>query len=93
MAQWTPVESFDIDDGSLDGLSDKQCFVLGSEWKEFYSNLLRGKRFSMIVHNSNVARLHLLAERRSRFVESREALGTNHVEIFVGDSRDLPPCD
>ena len=69
MARFVLTESCEVDDGSLDGLTPQQCFVLGTEWHRFLDKLRDGRRFAMVVHEKNSWRLTRMAERRNRFVE------------------------
>ena len=86
MANYKLVDSFDIDDGSLDGFSRRQCFVLGAEWARFRLRILSGEQFSTLCNAANAARLCSLGERHGRFVEYHD-----HCEgwclIYVGASR------
>ena len=83
-ADFSLVEPFDIDDGSIEGLSAQECFALGVEWQLFRSRLATGKPFTDLVLASNAARLTKLAERQQRFVEARPA-SDGWVSITVGD--------
>ena len=69
MQSFEIIESFEIDDGSLSGLSPEKCFVLGVEWESFLRKLRSGSSFVEIVHAENAERLVRLVERHGRFVE------------------------
>ena len=88
MKSWKLVESFDVDDGSLDGLSPQLCFVLGTEWEKFFQRLATGASFSDLIHANNAERLVRLAERRGRFVE-HSCHEPGWVRITVGGFTDL----
>ena len=81
------IASFDIDDGSLDGISPQTCFVLGTEWQRFYEMLKHNQPFNQLIHAENVPRLLLLAERSHRFVE-HSVLPGGWARIVVGNSTD-----
>ena len=87
MAQFELVESCDVDDGSLDGLSAQLCFALGVEWMKFLSDVRRGSPFTASVHQANSVRLVQLAERHNRFVEHHE-FSPGWTRITVGGHRD-----
>ena len=63
------VEPFDVDDGSLVGLSPAMCFTLGVEWEQFRQHLKDAQPFSILVIDKNADRLVALAERHGRFIE------------------------
>lgn len=69
MANYELVEPFDIDDGSLSGLSQAMCFALGVEWEMFRQKLCLGVPFTHMVISHNATRLSAMAERQKRFVE------------------------
>jgi hypothetical protein len=65
-------ESFDIDNGSLAGLTPEEAFVLGVEWECVWRKMQRAlvtipplREFRQLVHLRNVGRLRALAERRA----------------------------
>ena len=60
------VDSFDIDNGELDGLTPQMVFCLGVEFEMFRTKLKRGKDFSMDVHTKNAPRLLAMCQRRNR---------------------------
>ena len=80
------VQPFDIDDGSLDGVSRTECFALGVEWQLFRDRLKSQHPFTLLVLANNAARLTQLAERSRRFVESRPA-SDGWAELTVGGHR------
>ena len=82
-AEFSLVEPFDIDNGSLENLSRAECFSLGVEWQLFRHRLASGKPFNDLVLANNAERLTKLAERQQRFVEARPASG-GWVSITVG---------
>jgi hypothetical protein len=81
------VESFEVDNGSLDGLSLQKCFVLGTEWERFHRKLQLRTPFAELVHKENVNRLVRMAENHRRFVE-HSAIECGWVKIVVGDQID-----
>jgi hypothetical protein len=83
-AEWAVVEPFDIDDGSLENVSQAECFSMGVEWQLFRSRLASGKPFTDIFLANNAGRLTKLAERQQRFVEARPA-SDGWVSITVGN--------
>jgi len=86
MAEYTLVEPFDIDDGSLNSLSKQECFVLGVEWASIRARLLAGERFVDLCHESNAQRIEKMAERHGRYVEHHPC-GDGWSRIFVGTKR------
>ncbi len=86
MDNYRLVESFEIDDGSLDGVSVKKCFGKGAQWSHMRARLLSGEQFTTLCLAENADRLARLAERHGRFVEHHpECRGW--VKIFVGAPR------
>lgn len=83
MATWNLVESFEVDNGSLEGLRGEKCFVLGAEWERFHRKLRKNVPFVEMVHSENAARLSRLAERQRRFVEHSDC-GNGWAKIVVG---------
>lgn len=79
------VEPFDIDDGSLKGVSAEYAFALGVEWEMFRQKLLGDKPFTMLCLPQNAARFVKVAERHKRFVEDRPNVTPGWSEVFVGD--------
>jgi hypothetical protein len=82
--EFSLVEPFDIDDGSLNSVSAAECFAMGVEWQIFRNRLASGKPFTDLVLANNAVRLTKLAERSQRFVETRPA-NQGWVSITVGD--------
>lgn len=60
------TESFNIDDGELDGLSPQECFVLGVEWQMVRSLADGDSAFKRPVHMYNRDRLIAVLESRGR---------------------------
>ena len=81
------VEPFDVDDGSLDGLSPHYIFTMGVEWDMFRRRLTTGEPFTMLCLPENRDRFVRMAERHSRFVEDRQTGCVGWTEIWVGDYR------
>jgi hypothetical protein len=79
------VEPFDIDDGSLKGLTPEYAFALGVEWQLFRHQLLEGKPFKILCLPQNKNRFVKMAERHRRFVEDRQTACVDWSEIWVGD--------
>ena len=63
------IEPFNVDDGSLLGLSPAVCFALGAEWEAFRKKLTVGAPFTDLVMSHNARRLSAMAERHCRFAE------------------------
>jgi hypothetical protein len=83
--QFELAESFDIDDGSLEGLAAEKIFSMGVEWAMFRKQLSLGTPFRTICLPENRTRLVSMAERRRRFVEDRQTACVGWTEIWVGD--------
>src|SRR5215467_14335540 len=79
------VEPFDIDDGSLKGLTPEYAFALGVEWQLFRQQLETGRPFKILCLPENRRRLVAMAERHRRFVEDRQTACVDWFEIWVGD--------
>jgi hypothetical protein len=86
MTNYRLVDTFDIDDGSLRGLTKEQCFALGVEWALFRDRIISGELFSDLCISENAPRLSILAERHGRFVE-HHIVGEGWSRIFVGANR------
>lgn len=81
-----PIEPFETDDGSLDGLSAAACFALGVEWEMFRQKLNQLQPFSALVHTRNALRVCRMAERHNRFVESHP-VAPFYTAVIVGSSK------
>jgi len=81
------IASFEVDDGSLDGLSLQKCFVLGTEWERFHRKLQLQTPFVELVHKENIKRLVRIAEKHHRFVE-HSVIEFGWAKIVVGDQID-----
>lgn len=57
MSEFELSESFDIDDGELDGLRPQDCFVLGYELCQFHALADKGGAFSKLAHADNTERI------------------------------------
>ncbi len=79
------VEPFDIDDGSLEGITQKEAFTLGVEWLMFRRHLQSGQPFKVLCLANNASRLVKMAERHNRFVEDRGTGYEGWSEVWVGD--------
>jgi hypothetical protein len=91
--QFGLIEPFDVDDGSLKGISPEYAFALGVEWCFFRQRLATGKPFKMLCLPENVKRLVALAERHRRFVEDRQTTCVDWIQIWVGDSIGCEPLE
>jgi len=80
------IEPFDIDDGSLQGITPEYAFALGVEWTFFRQRLKSGKPFKFLCLPQNAKRLVAIAERNRRFVEDRQTACVEWTQIWVGDS-------
>ena len=79
------VEPFDVDDGSLVGLSPEYIFAMGVEWAMFRQRLSTGKPFTTLCLPENRQRFVAMAERNRRFVEDRQTACLGWFEVWVGD--------
>ena len=79
------IESFETDEGSLNGISSETAFALGVEWQMFRQRLETGQPFRTLCLSLNAGRLVRLAERQHRFVEDRPTPWAGWSEIWVGD--------
>lgn len=79
------VEPFDIDDGSLVGLTPEYAFALGVEWQLFRQMLDSEKPFTTYCLPQNATRFVKMAERHKRFVEDRPNVAPGWTQIYVGD--------
>jgi hypothetical protein len=78
------IDPFEIDDGTLSGLSPEQAFILGVEWQMFRQRLKTGIPFTTFCLPANSNRLVKMAERHKRFVEDRPNIAPGWSEIYVG---------
>ena len=60
------VEPFEIDDGSLKGVSPEYAFALGADWQMFHQQLETGKPFKTLCLPENRIRFVAMAERHRR---------------------------
>jgi hypothetical protein len=79
------VEPFEIDNGSLAGLSPEYIFTMGVEWAMFRQKLSEGTPFTVLCLPENSERLIRMAERKNRFVEDRQTGCAGWTEVWVGD--------
>jgi len=59
-------QSFEIDNGQLDGLTPQQCFVLGYEFAHVNELLKTGLRMSKPIHAANRQRVKDLCRKACR---------------------------
>ena len=85
------IESFEIDDGSLKGITPEYAFALGVEWQLFRQQLQNGKPFKVLCLPENRNRFVAMAERHRRFVEDRPTACVDWNEIWVGDLTSCEP--
>jgi len=78
------VVPFDIDDGSLNGLSVQEAFALGVEWATFRERLKKGLPFRELCLANNAKRLEKLASRYGRFSECKHTPAHGWAEVWVG---------
>jgi len=79
------AEPFDIDDGSLKGITPEYAFALGVEWQIFRQRLDREEPFTIYCLPENASRFVKMAERHNRFVEDRPNAAQGWTQIYVGD--------
>jgi hypothetical protein len=79
------IEPFDIDDGSLKGITPEYAFALGVEWQIIRQRLLSGTPFTTFCLPENAARIVKMAERHKRFVEDRPKVAPGWTQVYVGD--------
>lgn len=87
------AEPFEIDDGSLAGLSPEYAFSLGVDWAMFREQLSTGRPFVAFCLPENRTRLVRMAERHRRFVEDRRTASADWCEIWVGDAISSVPTE
>ena len=78
------AEPFELEDGSLMGVSPENAFALGVEWQMFRERLKSGQPFTTLCISANANRLVRMAERQGRFVEDRPTPWAGWREIWVG---------
>ncbi len=86
MSEYQLVESFNVDDGSLNGLTNDHCFCLRVEWAKFHDRIMAGEQFTELCHTANAQRLSAMAERHGRFVEHHRC-SKDWSRIIVGANR------
>ena len=79
------VEPFDIDDGSLCGLTPEYAFAMGVEWEILRQKLQSDRPFTALCLPENANRIVKMAERHKRFVEDRPNVTPGWSEVYVGD--------
>ena len=79
------LELFDIDNGSLKGITPEYAFTLGVEWQIFRQRLELGRPFSTFCLPENATRFVKMAERHKRFVEDRPNAAPGWTQVYVGD--------
>jgi len=85
MATVELVDTFDIDDGELAGLSVQESFVLGVEWMRVRTMLVGDLwPFSQTIHTANAERLTALATKYGRFCEHHKTTVEGWSVIHVG---------
>jgi hypothetical protein len=85
MRQWTLIEPFETDDGTLEGVDAKDAFVFGVEWARLAEKLRNGRPFVMLCHPENVGRIVRMVERHGRFVEHSPFVTPGWVKVVVGN--------
>jgi hypothetical protein len=80
------IEPFEMDYGSMKGITPEYAFALGVEWAMFRARLSTGRPFVTLCLPENRTRFVKMAERHSRFVEDRQTGCVDWTEIWVGDS-------
>ncbi len=60
------MESFEVDAHELDGLTRRQCFTLGVEWKIVADLLDAGRAISRPLNIDNGNRVERMCQRRGR---------------------------
>lgn len=63
------IESFNIDDGELDGRNRQECFVLGYELAQVSAELESGAILEKPIHADNADRIRAAAKKRNRAIE------------------------
>ncbi len=86
MTSFQIIQPFDVDDGSLSGLTQQEVFALGVEWAMFWERLKQGAPFRELCLANNAQRLEKLAARMGRFSECRGTSAQGWAEVWVGDS-------
>ncbi|HUU58863.1 MAG TPA: hypothetical protein VMZ50_04920 [Phycisphaerae bacterium] len=84
-AEWGLEADFDIDDGSLEGLTRHQVFVLGVEWGMLFQQIecepcSTSKLVLVTVHTENAERLVRLCRRKGREPLARD-IGEGWTEL------------
>jgi hypothetical protein len=68
MATFGLVQSFDIDGGALDALSQAEAFTLGVEWGRAWELSQWPAPFTLCVHTQNAFRISAMLVNRGRQV-------------------------
>lgn len=67
MAEYLLLQSFQIDDGQLDGKTPQECFVLGWELADVCAKAdANPAEFEMLIHADNIDRITEALDRRGR---------------------------
>lgn len=66
MSEFGLIKSFDIDNGELDGITSKQCFVLGYELAQIDNLLSQPEQFHKLVNADNRVRIESACQKSGR---------------------------
>jgi hypothetical protein len=66
MSEFDHCEPFGIDDGSLDGFSETECFTLGVEWEMVRHRIKTQEGFTAAIHVVNRSRIEDMLAREGR---------------------------
>ena len=81
------LESFEIDDGQLDGLTHQECFVLGYELSQVSHKASSDPdEFRVLIHSENLSRVELALVKRNRTHSTtwmRNDLSEGWLELLV----------
>lgn len=66
MAKFGLIQSFEIDDGQLDGITPEKAFVLGIEWQTIYAAAKRRKPATLICRSENKNRIQSMLDKLNR---------------------------
>jgi len=67
--EWEMLDSFDIDNGELAGLTLVQAFVLGAEYMDIRTKAMAGDPFEAYIQAQNAQRISLMLNRHDMICE------------------------
>ena len=88
MSKHDLMESFEVDDGSLNGIPSATIFAMGVEWEIVYRRMVDWpKSFTQLILKENAIRLEALAAKQGRMSECRPTEKEGWWELWIGEKK------